>query len=70
MNNFYKRWHHPTQDYRVVLGRKTVKPESKIFPEKGKVSKRMGDNSIKRDGGLRACTSKKYKAEFVVVIVA
>lgn len=52
------------------VGEEDRKPESEIFNEKGKVTKRMVDNSIKRDGGLRACTSKKYKAELVVVIVA
>lgn len=29
----------------------------------------MVDSSLKRDGGLRAYTSEKYKAEFVVVNV-
>ena len=51
-------------------GEEDRKPEAEIVTEKRKVTDRMVDNSIKRDGGLRACTSKKYKAELVVVIVA
>ena len=50
-------------------GAEDRKPESEILTEKGKVSKRMVDSSLKRDGGLRAYTSEKYKAEFVVVNV-